>query len=79
MLGKDENNQKFIFHSRIDNSGDFLLITNDDKDGKWEWYKGITLKRGGNVGIGTQDPQAKLDVRGDVKVSGKIIRNWFWL
>ncbi|OCY13483.1 MAG: hypothetical protein BEV12_23370 [Microcystis aeruginosa CACIAM 03] len=73
VLGKDENNQKFIFHSRIDNSGDFLLITNDDKDGKWEWYKGITLKRGGNVGIGTQDPQAKLDVRGDVKVSGKII------
>jgi hypothetical protein len=74
VLGNDTNGQKFIFHSRTSGTGDFLQITNDKSNGEWDWHEagGITLKRGGNVGIGTQSPQAKLDVKGDVKVSGSV-------
>jgi hypothetical protein len=70
-LGKDENNKKFIFNSSKDNNGDYLQITYDKSDGKLETTQGITLKRGGNVGIGTTDPQAKLDVHGDFYIKGK--------
>ena len=72
VLGKDEKNTKFLFHSRKDDSGDFLLITNDKDDGNWDWSQGIALRRGGNVGIGTNSPQAKLDVNGNLKVQGDV-------
>jgi len=32
----------------------------------------MTIERGGNVGIGTTDPQEKLEVAGNMKVSGTI-------
>ncbi|CCI20642.1 Genome sequencing data, contig C301 (fragment) [Microcystis aeruginosa PCC 9807] len=73
VLGKDETNKKFIFHSRTDGGGDFLQITHDDTDDWWEWNQGITLRRGGNVGIGITDPAAKLHVNGgDAVISGKV-------
>ena len=68
VLGKDENNNKFLLHSRKDTQGDFLQITNDKINGDWDWDQGIFLKRGGNVGIGTNTPSAKLDVNGSVKL-----------
>ena len=64
VLGKDETNKKFIFHSRTDYNGDFLQITHDKDNQNWDWDQGITLKRGGNVGIGTSTPAAKLHVAG---------------
>ena len=33
----------------------------------------VTITNTGNVGIGTENPQAKLDVNGDVRLSGRII------
>ncbi|MFM7907709.1 MAG: hypothetical protein ACKPA9_21895 [Microcystis sp.] len=73
ILGKDETNKKFIFHSRTDGGGDFLQITHDKDDNNWDWGQGITLKRGGDVGIGTDKPQAKLHVNGgDAVISGKV-------
>lgn len=40
--------------------------------GKWEdgAEAGEIYYNGGNVGIGTDDPQAELDVNGDIKISG---------
>jgi len=71
VLGNNLPNQKFIFYSRTNEQGDFLLITTD-KDGDWDWEQGIFLKRGGNVGIGTSSPAAKLDVNGSASVSGSV-------
>ncbi|ARI81762.1 tail fiber domain-containing protein [Microcystis aeruginosa] len=72
ILGKDEKNKKFIFHSRTDGGGDFLQITHDKDDNNWDWDQGITLKRGGNVGIGTKNPQAKLHVNGNAVINDKV-------
>ncbi len=74
VLGKDDNNKKFIFHSRTGNTenSDFLQITSDNSQGNWAWEQGITLKRNGNVGIGTITPNHKLEVSGNIKASGII-------
>jgi hypothetical protein len=72
VLGLDQNNKKFIFHSRTNGNGDFLQITNDAGNGKWDWGQGILLYRGGNVTIGQDytDHSAKLTVNGQVKIKG---------
>ena len=73
VLGKNENNKKFMFHTRPNENGDFLQITHDNQSGDWEWNQGIVLKRGGNVGIGTTTPAAKLHVNGgDALISNKV-------
>jgi hypothetical protein len=64
FLGRNENNKKFIFHSRSGTNGDFLHITSDKADGTWDWASGLVLKRGGSVGIGTTEPRARLEARG---------------
>ncbi len=51
VLGKDVNNQKFIFHSRTNGNGDFLHITCDNSAGGWNWSKGILFFRNGDVTI----------------------------
>ncbi|TRU85932.1 MAG: tail fiber domain-containing protein [Microcystis novacekii Mn_MB_F_20050700_S1] len=76
ILGKDEINKKFIFHCRTEGEG-FLQITHDKSgdDDTWDWGQGITLKRGGKVGIGTTDPQAKLHVVGAIRVDSVPVWN----
>lgn len=56
--------QRFILHPRQGAAGDFLHLTVDDAAGGWEWTKGISLKRDGSVGVGTNQPQARLHVAG---------------
>ncbi len=73
VLGLDTNNKKFVFHSRTNSNGDFLQITHDKSNGSWDWGQGIALKRGGNVGIGTANPGAKLEVNGDIKTNVALI------
>ncbi|NEP23532.1 tail fiber domain-containing protein [Moorena sp. SIO3I6] len=51
VLGKDVNNQKFIFHSRTNGNGDFIHITCDNSAGGWDWSKGIMFFRNGDVRI----------------------------
>jgi hypothetical protein len=64
------NNQKFIIHTRLGSSGDFLTIAPDTTDGStWEWSKNIALMRNGNVGIGNTTAAYKLDVSGSSRFS----------
>ncbi|GCE61273.1 hypothetical protein [Microcystis aeruginosa] len=74
VLGNNTNNEKFLFHSRSvpPSNADFLQITHDNQSGDWDWSQGITLKRGGNVGIGTTDPKVKLDVNGNINIQGDV-------
>lgn len=57
--------QRFILHTRA-GTGDFLQITADDAAGNWLWGQGITMRRTGSVGIGTNQPStdARLHVAG---------------
>jgi len=65
VLGKDANNQKFIFHSRTWKNGDFLHFTCDKPDGNWDWNKGIIFYRNGKVQIRS----GNLEVAGTVKAT----------
>jgi hypothetical protein len=57
--------QRFILHTRGGAAGDFLHLTVDDAGGGWDWNKGISLVRAnGNVGVGINNPQARLHVAG---------------
>ena len=49
-------------------------------DGDWEFSDSNIYRLEGNVGIGTNEPQYKLDVEGDVHISGllKIGGNTLW-
>lgn len=38
-----------------------------------DWSDRITMLNNGNVGIGTTSPSAKIDINGDVKISGNLI------
>ncbi len=78
ILGNEELGQRFILHSRSGalKKGDFFQITSDDASGNWEWSKGITFMRNtGNVGIGTINPNSKLDVRGRINTFEIAFRN----
>ena len=74
VLGKDENNRRFRLHTRsgTNEGGEYLQITYDNPSGNWNWNEGIILKRDGNVGIGTDKPQAKLHVGGNAVISGYV-------
>lgn len=49
-----------------------LQIGDGDNPVNKEFSRPLFIDASGNVGIGAPDPQAKLDVRGDLKVSGTI-------
>ncbi|MBE0673463.1 MAG: tail fiber domain-containing protein [Bacteroidales bacterium] len=71
VLGLDQNNKKFVFHSRTNANGDFLNITSDDATGAWAWDKGIILTRTGQVIIGGGTPGThKLYVTGTAYSTG---------
>ena len=79
IAGSDKNGQKFLFHSRTNGDGDFLQITADDANGNWQFDKGLTFVRStGNFGIGTTNPQAKLDVTGNIALNGSANTDAFF-
>ena len=71
VLGLDQNNRRFILHSRTNGNGDFLNITSDDASGNWLWNNGIMLNRSGQVIIGGGNPGThKLYVSGSAYSTG---------
>ena len=62
------NDKKFIIDGGSQ-SGDSLTFAPIKDDGTNDLTKNITLLRGGNVGIGTNKPQEKLHVKGNIKAS----------
>jgi hypothetical protein len=44
-------------------------------DSLWEQAGNTIFYLLGNVGIGTDDPRAKLDVAGDIRLSGDLLPN----
>ncbi|HRI62765.1 MAG TPA: tail fiber domain-containing protein [Polyangium sp.] len=75
VLGLDQNNRKFVVHSRTATNGDYLHITHDDVNGNWEWTHGLVLDRVGRVGIGTATPVRTLHVNGNAHFSQGAIMN----
>ncbi len=75
VLGLDQNNRKFVVHSRTATNGDYLHITHDDVNGNWEWTHGLVLDRVGRVGIGTATPVRTLHVNGNAQFSQGAIMN----
>lgn len=63
-----ENDKKFVIDGGSQ-SGDSLTFAPIKDDGSKDFSKNITLRRNGNVGIGTKDPLDKLHVEGNIKAS----------
>lgn len=59
--------EEWIFHTRSHVGGDFLQIT-DSENGVFQFQRGIVVHENSGVGIGTTAPQARLDVRGDIRL-----------
>lgn len=69
-LGRDENNKRFVVHTR-GASAEWLQLTCDGADGKWDWRKGIFFRRDtGNVGIGENGyaARSRLSVSGGTAI-----------
>ena len=72
----DTANTKFVIHTRESNNGDFMTIAPDTEDGtSFEWDKNLCLTRDGNVAIGNTSPSYKLDVSGDINLTGTLYQN----
>lgn len=58
---------EWIFHTRSQAGSDFLHIT-DSENGAPQFQRGLTLQKGGNVGIGTTSPGTRLTVAGNMSL-----------
>jgi len=61
-----------VFHVREDDNTDFSTLTNPAFQFRRYANNLMTILRDGKVGIGTTNPTAKLDVRGDFRLNGAI-------
>ena len=64
-LGSSQTDRWTLAHST---GNEFILFEEHSGDGGGAGAGRITVLQGGNVGIGTSAPEAKLDVAGEVKV-----------
>ncbi len=69
QIGKPD--EDWIFHTRAHANGDFLHITDSDA-GVYQFQRGLIVHQNGNIGVGTTAPASKLDVAGNLSVSGTI-------
>ncbi|TAK59455.1 MAG: hypothetical protein EPO24_07625, partial [Bacteroidetes bacterium] len=62
----------------VSNTGSTTIAADNDKDGKGEialqtnGQTRMTVDNGGNIGIGTKTPREKLEVDGNIRVTGEI-------
>jgi hypothetical protein len=69
LLGDKKNYKYWSILHHENNNLDFAFFTKPDAS---DWKSIMVLKENGNVGIGTTDPGAKLEVNGDIRASGTI-------
>lgn len=58
-------------HLVIQPADDHIALNVTDPSGTENWF---TVTAGGNVGLGTANPEAKLEVVGDARIKGKVTR-----
>ena len=68
---EESNFQRFDIYNRPSDNY-FTLCYNDDHSNS----NGLYIKKGGNVGIGTTSPSAKLEVNGNMKVTHIVQEDW---
>jgi hypothetical protein len=51
----------------IQSDNDIAFRVGDDP-----WFDAVTIKKSGNVGIGTTEPEARLEVNGDARITGGL-------